>query len=71
MEEVKNALISHEGEAGRLYDLILCYERAEWSEIKVISEELGLHTNEMAQIYMECVEEVNDIWENVVGQQGK
>lgn len=67
VEEVKAALISHEGQAGRLYDLLLCYERAEWSEIKVISEELGLHTNEMAQVYMECVEEVNDIWENVVG----
>ena len=35
--------------------------------IKEISEELGLKTNEMAQIYMECVEEVNNIWDNVVG----
>ena len=38
-----------------------------WSDIKVLAEELGLHTNELAQIYMECVEEVNDIWDNVVG----
>lgn len=67
VEEVKTALISKEGPAGRLYELILCYERAQWSEIKEIAEELGLHTNEMAQIYMECVEEVNDIWDNVVG----
>ncbi|MCI8939750.1 MAG: HDOD domain-containing protein [Dorea sp.] len=67
VEEVKTALISKEGPAGRLYELILYYERAQWSEIKEIAEELGLHTNEMAQIYMECVEEVNDIWDNVVG----
>lgn len=67
VEEVKTALISREGPAGRLYELILYYERAQWSEIKEIAEELGLHTNEMAQIYMECVEEVNDIWDNVVG----
>lgn len=67
VEEVKAALVSKEGPAGRLYELILSYERAEWTEIKVIAEELGLHTNEMAQIYMECVEEVNDIWDNVVG----
>lgn len=67
VNEVKAALISKEGLAGRLYELLLYYERADWSEIKVIAEELGLHTNEMAQIYMECVEEVNDIWENVVG----
>lgn len=65
--DIKKALISKEGQAGRLYELILCYEKAEWSEIKEIAEELGLQTNEMAQIYMECVEEVNEIWENVVG----
>lgn len=67
VEEVKEALISQKGLAGRLYALLLFYEKAEWSEIKVIAEELGLYTNEMAQIYMECVEEVNDIWDNVVG----
>lgn len=70
VEEVKEALVSRKGPAGRLYELILSYEKAEWTEIKVIAEELGLHTNEMAQIYMECVEEVNDIWDNVVGSKG-
>lgn len=67
VEEVKTALVTREGQAGRLYELILCYEKAEWAEIKEIAEELGLKTNEMAQIYMDCVEEVNNIWENVVG----
>ena len=68
IEEVKTALISKEGKAGKLYELILCYERAEWGRIKELTEELGLQTNEMAQIYMECVEEVNEIWENIVLQ---
>lgn len=67
VEEVKTALVTKEGKAGRLYELILCYEKAEWAEIKEIAEELGLKTNEMAQVYMDCVEEVNNIWENVVG----
>lgn len=67
VDAVKSALISREGKAGRLYELILSYERAEWSEIKVIADELGIKTSDLAQIYMECVEEVNDIWENVVG----
>ncbi len=67
VEEVKTALVTREGKAGRLYELILCYEKAEWAEIKEIAEELGLKTNEMAQVYMDCVEEVNNIWENVVG----
>ncbi len=67
IDAIKDALISREGEAGRLFELILCYENANWSEIKVIAEELGLKTNEMAQIYMDSVEEGNNIWDNVVG----
>ncbi|WP_122643815.1 EAL and HDOD domain-containing protein [Luxibacter massiliensis] len=67
VDAVKEALISKEGEAGKLYELVLCYERAEWSETKRLAQELGLETNVMAQLYMECVEEVNDIWDNVVG----
>lgn len=68
VEEVKAALISKEGEAGKLYELILCYENAEWKEITRLAEELGLQTNVMAQLYMECVEEVNDIWSNIISR---
>lgn len=67
VDEIKNALISKEGPAGRLYELILCYENAQWAEIQTIADELGIKTNEMAQIYMDSVEEVNNIWDNVVG----
>ena len=67
VDEIKNALISKEGPAGRLYELILCYENAQWTEIQMIADELGIKTNEMAQIYMDSVEEVNNIWDNVVG----
>lgn len=65
-EDVKKALISKEGEAGKLYELILCHERAQWHEIKQLAGELGIQTNMMAQVYMECVEEVNRIWENLI-----
>ena len=70
-EEVKKALISKEGQAGKLYELLLYYERADWNQIKIISEELGIKPNTMAQVYMECVEEVNNIWENLVGHKEK
>lgn len=66
-DEIKKALISKEGQAGKLYELLLCYERAEWNEIKKLSSEIGIQTNIMAQVYMECVEEVNNIWKNLVG----
>lgn len=68
LDAVKKALISQEGEAGKLYRLILCYEKADWNEITKLSKEMGLQTNIMAQIYMECVEEVNEIWTNVVSE---
>lgn len=70
VEEVREALISKKGLAGDLYRLILSYEQAEWGEIQRLSAQLNLQTNVMAQIYMECVEEVNGIWTNIVQGNG-
>lgn len=65
VEEVRTALVSGEGKTGMLYDLILSYEKADWMKIKELTKELGLQTNMIAQIYMECIDEVNEIWENI------
>lgn len=69
VEAVKAALISREGEAGTLYKLILSYEKADWKQIKELTKQLGLQTNLIAQIYMECIDEVNEIWENIIDSQ--
>ena len=61
-DEVKAALISHEGEAGMLMDMIIAYERADWKESKRLANALGVSTNALAQIYMDCIENVNNIW---------
>lgn len=66
-EEVKRALVAQEGEAGILYQLLLSYEKAEWGETKKLADKLKIETHVIAQLYMECVEEVNDIWQNIVG----
>ena len=66
VEEVKQALITKEGSAGKLYELLLVYERADWQSIKRLATELGIQTNVMVQVYMDCVEEVNNVWENLV-----
>lgn len=71
VKEVKAALVSGEGEAGMLYELIISYEKADWKKIKELTETLGLQTNMIAQIYMECIDEVNEIWENVANSNGK
>lgn len=65
-EDIKSALLLHEGSCGLLYDLVLSYERAAWDKITSCAEQLGIPTNVIAQIYFDCVEEVNVTWESLV-----
>lgn len=62
---VKDAMIKHEGKAGKLFELVLSYERADWKATKALANELELQTNILAQAYIDCVEEVNGIWESL------
>ena len=64
-EPVKLALLRHEGRCGMLYDLTLCYERADWSQIDRLAGELGIQTNMLTSLYFSCMEEVNHIWNEV------
>ncbi|WP_334159663.1 EAL and HDOD domain-containing protein [Muricomes intestini] len=59
---VEEALVLGKGVVGSIYKLILAYERADWKECKALSEELGVPTYLLAQIYIDCVENVNSIW---------
>ncbi|MCI9477668.1 MAG: HDOD domain-containing protein [Lachnospiraceae bacterium] len=68
---VKDGMIKHEGKAGQLFDLVLAYERADWKGTKTLAGELGLETNILAQAYIDCVEEVNSIWESLTDEEGK
>ena len=63
-DEIKNAIISQDGISGTLYKLIISYEKANWREINVYTEELGIPKDMIAQIYFNCVESVNETWEN-------
>lgn len=62
-EEVKKALILHEGEAGSVMRLILAYEKANWKESTKMAGELGIPSGVLSQIYMDCIQEVNEIWQ--------
>ena len=64
-EEIKAALISGEGTAGKLQQLVICYEKADWKKCTVLADELGIQISLLSQIYINCVEEVNGIWENL------
>lgn len=65
-QEVKDALLKHEGVCGQLYDLMLSYERADWGEINRLGEELGLPMDRLPTIYFQCLDEVNHIWQQIM-----
>ncbi len=64
-DEIKAALLHHEGRCGKLYDLVLSYEVADWERITALAEELGIPDNMMTSIYFICMENVNSLWEQL------
>lgn len=64
-EEIKEALVSHAGRCGELYDLVVCYEKADWKGITQYAKSLGIPSNVIAQVYFDCVESVNQIWDSL------
>ena len=65
-QPVKDALLNHEGRCGVLYDLILNYERADWGSIGGLAEELGIPLNQLTDTYFQCLDEVNNIWRQLM-----
>ncbi|MCI8423633.1 MAG: HDOD domain-containing protein [Lawsonibacter sp.] len=64
-DQIKNALLKHEGRCGMLYDLVLSYEAADWDKITSLSGQLGIPSNMMTSIYFICMENVNTLWEQL------
>jgi EAL and modified HD-GYP domain-containing signal transduction protein len=65
-DEIKSALISKEGRAGLLYELVLSYEKADWKTMSDVALQLGIPLNIIAQKYFECVEDVNETWNSLM-----
>lgn len=65
-EEIKSALLGGEGICGKLFSLILSYEKADWKQIALLADELGIPKQMISQVYFNCVEEVNGIWKNLM-----
>lgn len=68
-DELKDALISGEGQGGILLSLIICYEKADWKNISIKAEQLGIPTNMLTTIYFNCMKNVNQIWEQMTDPQ--
>lgn len=65
-EDVKKALTTGEGLCGDLYQLVLCYEKADWIGMTKCAEQLSIPMNIITQKYFECVEYVNSIWHDLM-----
>ncbi len=66
--EIKNALVRREGNAGKLLDLVICYEKADWKQCQALAAELDVQPSLLSQIYINCVEEVNTVWDSLTGE---
>lgn len=62
---VRDALVEHTGIGGALFDMVLCYEQADWKRLRQYTSQFNIPANVIAQIYMDSVEEVNEIWDNL------
>ena len=62
---VKKALLKKEGRCGKLYELLLSYEAANWNAITSLAEELGIPNQMLTNVYFNCMENVNMLWEQL------
>ncbi len=63
--EIRAALLHKEGRCGKLYELVLSYETADWAKITTLAEELGIPNNLLTSVYFICMEHVNTIWDQL------
>lgn len=65
-QEVKEALLYQTGRCGVLYKLVLSYERADWGAIESLAATLEISVDRLTATYFQCLEEVNDIWRQLM-----
>jgi len=65
LDDIKKALLKHEGPYGALYDLVLNYENANWNQINMLTEALGIPTNLLTSLYFNCMDTVNTTWKQL------
>lgn len=64
-DEVRDALLYQKGSAGKLFSLLLSYERADWNRITTLAEELHIPTNLLTSLYFDSVDRANMIWARI------
>lgn len=65
-DELKEALLNKEGILGQLLDLVVLYENADWNNMINYAKILDVSVNNLTKTYFDCVEYVNNIWNNLL-----
>ncbi len=66
VDALREALLHHAGKGGKLLDLVISYEKADWNRITEDAQELGVPSEQLTVIYFNCMEEINQIWEQMI-----
>ncbi len=64
-ESIKEALLYKSGRCGKLYELVLSYESADWEKITELAKELGIPDNLLTSVYFICMENVEALWQQL------
>ena len=64
-DAIKEALLHRTGRCGKLYQLVLSYEAANWNAINELAEEVGIPNHLLTSVYFICMENVNLLWEQL------
>ena len=64
-DSIKEALLHRTGRCGKLYQLVLSYEAANWNAINELAEEVGIPNHLLTSVYFICMENVNLLWEQL------
>ena len=54
-DDIVTALLRGDNDLGRLHQMALHYEKAEWDEFAVIAKELGIPENDVAELYRQAL----------------
>ena len=70
VDEVREALLKKTGRCGQLYELVLSYEAANWERITELAAELGIPDHHLTNIYFVCMDNVNNLWNQLTNAYG-
>ena len=65
-DEIRAALLTREGRAGKLFSLVLSYERADWGAIEAMAKELEISVDLLTNTYFNCLNEVDTLWRSLM-----